>query len=125
MHTGVAHYLCHKCVCVCLRAVLCALAKGDVVLAERKLEQYKELDYTLSGSRECKLAEDVTAAFTEFNADEFTDVVYVSTNSLFVIGSVAVIGDGGDMLVVVMMIDYVVFFWMVITTGMPTIRFPS
>ncbi len=55
--------------------MLCALAKGDVVLAERKLEQYKELDYTLAGTRECKLAEDITAAFSEFNADEFTDVV--------------------------------------------------
>jgi hypothetical protein len=57
-------------------AVLCALASGDSVLADRKIEQYKEMDYTLSGSRECKLAEDIARSFSEFNADEFTDTVY-------------------------------------------------
>jgi alpha-soluble NSF attachment protein len=56
--------------------VLCCLAKGDAVAAGRKLEQYKELDYTLAGSRECKLAEDIVRTFDEFNPDEFTDVVY-------------------------------------------------
>jgi len=59
-----------------LSSMLCVLAKGDLVLAERKLEQYKELDYTMAGSRECKLAEDVTRTYNDFNADEFTDVVY-------------------------------------------------
>ncbi len=57
--------------------MLCALAKGDVVLAERKLEQYKELDYLFEGTRECKLVQDIMAAFTDFNVDEFKDVVYI------------------------------------------------
>ena len=56
--------------------VLCVLAKGDSVLAERKLDQYRELDYTLAGSRECKLVEDILEAYRDFNPDQFTDVVY-------------------------------------------------
>jgi hypothetical protein len=40
-------------------AVLCTLARGDVVAGERDLERFKELDYTFPGCRECKLLEDV------------------------------------------------------------------
>ena len=57
-------------------AVLCTLASGDVVAAERALEKYKELDYTFPSCREAKLADDVVAAFKDMNAESFTDAVF-------------------------------------------------
>ena len=57
-------------------AVLCVLAKGDLVLAERKIAEYKELDYTFPDSRECKLVEAITQAYNDLNVDQFTDLVY-------------------------------------------------
>jgi len=59
-----------------LNAALCVLAKGDLVLIERKIAQYKELDYTFPGTRECKLVEDIARAFSELNVEMFTDIVY-------------------------------------------------
>jgi hypothetical protein len=37
-------------------AVLCVFAKGDVVEAERKVAQYGEMDYTIAGSKQLRLA---------------------------------------------------------------------
>lgn len=42
----------------------------------RAIEQYKGQDFTFSGSRECKLLEDITTDFEEANADAFTDHVF-------------------------------------------------
>ena len=57
-------------------AVMCTLASGDVVAAERALDKYKELDYTFPSCREAKLADDVLAAFKDVNAEAFTDAVF-------------------------------------------------
>lgn len=59
-----------------LCAALCVLAKGDLVLTERKIAEYKERDYTFGDSRECRLVEDVARAFADFSVDQFTDVVF-------------------------------------------------
>jgi alpha-soluble NSF attachment protein len=57
-------------------AVICTLARGDVVSGERDLERFKELDYTFPGCREAKLLEDVVAAWKDMNSDAFTDAVF-------------------------------------------------
>lgn len=58
------------------QAVMCLLARGDIVTAEAALNKFKDMDYTFGGSRECKLMEDVCAAFKDGSTDAFTDAVY-------------------------------------------------
>jgi alpha-soluble NSF attachment protein len=57
-------------------AILCILAKGDVVAADISLNKYKDMDYTFPGCRECKLCEDIVQAYKDMNVDAFTDAVY-------------------------------------------------
>ena len=57
-------------------AVICLLARGDIVAGESALGRFKEMDYTFGGSRECKLLDDVCAAFKDGNMDAFTDAVF-------------------------------------------------
>jgi hypothetical protein len=58
-----------------VRAVLCILAKGDLVLAERKHSEYRDLDYTLMGTREDKLIDEIIKAYNDMDLAHFTDVL--------------------------------------------------
>jgi alpha-soluble NSF attachment protein len=57
-------------------SVICTLARGDIVAAERDLQKYQDQDYTFPGSREAKLLEDVVAAYKDMNVEAFTDAVF-------------------------------------------------
>jgi alpha-soluble NSF attachment protein len=57
-------------------SVICTLARGDIVAADGDLNKFKEQDYTFSGCRECKLLDDLAAAFKDGSVDAFTDAVY-------------------------------------------------
>jgi alpha-soluble NSF attachment protein len=57
-------------------ATICVLARGDIVAAEAALGRFKEMDYTFPGCRECKLLDDICAAFKDSNVDAFTDAIY-------------------------------------------------
>ena len=57
-------------------AAICLMARGDIVAADAATARFKEMDYTFSGCRECKLVEDISAAFKDGNAEAFTDAVF-------------------------------------------------
>ena len=57
-------------------AAICLMARGDIVAADAAVARFKEMDYTFSGCRECKLIDDVSAAFKDGNAEAFTDAVF-------------------------------------------------
>lgn len=57
-------------------AVICTLARGDVVAADMQLSKFREQDYTFEGCREHKLLTDVIQAFQDGNDEAFTDSIY-------------------------------------------------
>ena len=57
-------------------AAICLMARGDIVAADAATARFKEMDYTYSGCRECKLVDDISAAFKDGNAEAFTDAVF-------------------------------------------------
>jgi alpha-soluble NSF attachment protein len=59
-----------------LQAVLCTLARADIVAAEGQLERFREQDYTFESSREGKLLADVCAAVKDSNVEAFSDAIY-------------------------------------------------
>lgn len=58
-----------------LNALLCALAKNDVVLANKKLEEYLELDYTFIDSTDHKFFLEIYKTINDLDFDAYTDVV--------------------------------------------------
>lgn len=58
-----------------LHAGLCALCYMETPAIQEKLERYKDVDVNFEGSRECKLLEELTAAFEARDSDAFTTAV--------------------------------------------------
>jgi len=58
-----------------LKAGLCHLCTSDVVAANRALEKYKDMDPTFSSQRECKLLEQINAAYENLDVEAFTSAV--------------------------------------------------
>ncbi|KAI3884229.1 hypothetical protein MKX03_030262 [Papaver bracteatum] len=58
-----------------LSAGLCQLCKDGVVALNNALEKYQDLDPTFTGTRECKLLNDLAAATDEEDIGKFTDAV--------------------------------------------------
>ncbi|KAI3950742.1 hypothetical protein MKW92_032250 [Papaver armeniacum] len=58
-----------------LSAGLCHFHKDDIGAVSYAVEQYKEMDPTFSGTRECKFLADLVASVGEENVQGFTNVV--------------------------------------------------
>lgn len=59
-----------------LHAGVCHLARGDLVASKQSIEQFKDQDYTFGDSRECKLLENILAAYEDYDIDAFADHLY-------------------------------------------------
>jgi len=57
-----------------LQALLCFLAMGDQVKAERKLQEFFTLDYDFPASREGKFISSIVEAVRNYDSQTFTDV---------------------------------------------------
>ncbi|PKA53269.1 Alpha-soluble NSF attachment protein [Apostasia shenzhenica] len=60
---------------ILLNAGICEICKGDPVAINNALERYQELDPTFSGTRECKLLADLSAAMDEEDVTKFTEAI--------------------------------------------------
>lgn len=58
-----------------LKAVLCRLCTGDIVAANRALEQYISMDATFSSQRECKFLQQIISACENYDSEAFTQAV--------------------------------------------------
>jgi len=58
-----------------LKGGLCHLCTADIVSAKRALDKYKDMDPTFSSQRECKLLEQVVAAYENLDVEAFTQAV--------------------------------------------------
>jgi alpha-soluble NSF attachment protein len=56
-------------------SLICILATKDVVLAEKTLEKYINLDYTFGGSNEGRLFQDILACYKDLNELEFVNIL--------------------------------------------------
>jgi len=56
------------------QSLLCCLAGGDNVQVNKKIEEYKNLDYSFGSSRECEFSVRLLKACEEYNADEFSEL---------------------------------------------------
>mmetsp|Transcript_42764 Transcript_42764/g.87406 ORF Transcript_42764/g.87406 Transcript_42764/m.87406 type:complete len:293 (-) Transcript_42764:61-939(-) len=56
-------------------ALMCHLANDDVVMTNRKLNEYKESDYQFADSRECRLIEGVLAAYEARDPEAFVEAI--------------------------------------------------
>lgn len=56
-------------------AILCTLAGEDIVAAERRLQQYADLDYTFPGVREHKLCTDIIEAYKASDLKAFLESI--------------------------------------------------
>lgn len=57
-------------------ALLCVLARNDLVAVANSLETYKSIDYTFGDSRECKLINDLKTDVEGFDIDNFSDHLF-------------------------------------------------
>lgn len=60
-----------------LKAGICQLATKDMVDAERKLNEYRELDPTFASQREHQLLVDLLGAIQAGDQDQFTDKLFL------------------------------------------------
>merc|ERR1712046_395639 len=58
-----------------LKAGLCQMMLTDLVGMNNALDKYQDLDPSFTGTRECKLLQDLTRAAEEADVNEFTRVV--------------------------------------------------
>lgn len=56
--------------------IILILAKGDIVCASKSLEEFSNVYYPFTNSREYKLLEDIICAYSDNNVDAFTDSIY-------------------------------------------------
>jgi len=54
-------------------ALMCFLAMGDNVQVSMKINQYKNIDFSFQGSRECDFIERILKACDDSNLEEFSD----------------------------------------------------
>lgn len=59
-----------------LRAVLCCLAMGDLVLAQRNLDEFNMKDVTFPSTREAKFAKELVDACEEADVERYTAAVF-------------------------------------------------
>lgn len=59
-----------------LRAVLCCLAMGDLVLAQRSLDEFAQKDVTFPSTRESKFAKELVDACDEADIERYTAAVF-------------------------------------------------
>ncbi|KAL7424481.1 vesicular-fusion protein S17 [Cryptotrichosporon argae] len=59
-----------------LRAALCAIAQGDLVLASRLLQTFGQKDVTFPSTREAKFAHELVDACEEADVERFTAAVF-------------------------------------------------
>lgn len=59
-----------------LRAVLCSMAMGDLVLAQRSLDEFSQKDLTFPTTREAKLAKELIDACEEADVERYTAAIF-------------------------------------------------
>ncbi|BEI84264.1 hypothetical protein CcaverHIS002_0408680 [Cutaneotrichosporon cavernicola] len=59
-----------------LRAIMCSIAMGDLVLAQRNLNEFAHKDLTFPSTREAKFAKELVDACEEADVDRFTAAVF-------------------------------------------------